>query len=163
MAVSLASRGTARGRRRGGFSDINITPLVDVILVLLVVFMVTAPLLATGLRVELPQVTAEQTPMRDTKLIVTVTRDGRVVFDDRDVTADIETVLLQDVRIQTEREVYVRADKEARYGDVARVVAAARAAGVDGINLLVEPDPVSTDPRRPEPAPSLADPQPKEP
>ena len=129
------------GRRGTGFSDINITPLVDVMLVLLVVFMVTAPLLATGLRVELPQVSAEQTPLRDTKLIVTVTKDGRVVFDDRDATADIETVLLQDVRIQTEREVYVRADKEARYGDVARVVAAARAAGVDGINLLVEPDP----------------------
>lgn len=126
---------------RGSFSTINITPLVDVILVLLVVFMVTAPLLATSLRVELPVVTAEQTSLRDTKLVVTVTKDGNVVFDDRDVTADIEEVLLLDARVQTEREVYVRADKDARYGDVARVVAAARAAGVDGINLLVEPDP----------------------
>jgi biopolymer transport protein TolR len=125
---------------RGGFSDINITPLVDVILVLLVVFMVTAPLLATGLRVELPQVTAEQTPLRDTKLVVTVTKDGSVIFGDRDATADIEEILRTDSLVQTEREIYVRADKDARYGDVARVVAAARAAGVDGINLLVEPD-----------------------
>jgi biopolymer transport protein TolR len=125
---------------RGGFSDINITPLVDVVLVLLVVFMVTAPLLATGLRVELPQVTADETSLRDTMLVITVTKDGSVVFGDRDVTADIEEVLLNDARIQAEREVYVRADKDARYGAVARVVAAARAAGVDGINLLVEPD-----------------------
>jgi biopolymer transport protein TolR len=126
---------------RGGFSDINITPLVDVILVLLVVFMVTAPLLATGLRVELPQVTAEQTPLRDTKLVITVTKDGQIVFGDRDATADIEEILRTDPLVQTEREIYVRADQDARYGDVARVVAAARAAGVDGINLLVEPDP----------------------
>jgi biopolymer transport protein TolR len=134
-----------RGGGRAGFSDINITPLVDVILVLLVVFMVTAPLLATGLRVELPQVTAEQTALRDTELVVTVTKDGRVVFGDRDITADIETVLLNDARVQAEREVYVRAHKDARYGDVARVVAAARSAGVEGINLLVEPDPKPKD------------------
>jgi biopolymer transport protein TolR len=126
---------------RGGFSDINITPLVDVILVLLVVFMVTAPLLATGLRVELPQVGAEPTPLRDTQLVVTVTKDGQVIFADRDATADIEEVLLHDPRVQAEREIYVRADKDARYAAVARVVAAARAAGVEGINLLVEPDP----------------------
>jgi biopolymer transport protein TolR len=140
MAGSPVGRGG-----RNSFSTINITPLVDVILVLLVVFMVTAPLLATGLRVELPVVTADQTSLRDTKLVVTVTKDGHVVFDDRDVTADIEEVLLLDARVQTEREVYVRADKDARYGDVARVVAAARAAGVDGINLLVEPDPEPKD------------------
>lgn len=141
MAGFVGGRGNGRGGGRGGFADINITPLVDVILVLLVVFMVTAPLLATGLRVELPQVTADQTSLRDTKLVITVTKDGHVVFDDRDVTADIEEVLLLDARVQQEREVYVRADKDARYGDVARVVAAARVAGVDGINLLVEPDP----------------------
>jgi biopolymer transport protein TolR len=134
MTVAISSNG------RRGFTDINVTPLVDVVLVLLVVFMVTAPLLATSLRVELPQVTADETALRDTKLVITVTRDGHVVFDDRDATDDIEEVLLHDARVQAEREVYVRADKEARYGDVARVVAAARSAGVDGINLLVEPD-----------------------
>jgi len=125
---------------RGGFRDINITPLVDVMLVLLVVFMATAPLLTTGLRVELPQVTAEQAPLRDTHLVITVTPDDHIVFDDRDVSADIEQTLLADARVQAEREVYVRADKQAHYGTVARVVAAARAAGVEGINLLVEPD-----------------------
>ena len=135
MGMSLG--GSRRGR---GFSDINVTPLVDVMLVLLVVFMVTAPLLTTGLRVELPNVHAENTPVTDTKLVVTVTKDERIMFAEKDVTADIEQVLLTSARIQKERELYIRADKNARYAAVARVVAAARAAGVEGLNLLVEPE-----------------------
>jgi len=129
------------GNRRGrGFSDINITPLVDVMLVLLVVFMVTAPLLTSGLRVELPSVRAQNTPVTDTKLVVTVTKEEQIVFGEKDVTNDIEEVLRTSERIQKERELYIRADKAARYGVVARVVAAARAAGVEGLNLLVEPE-----------------------
>jgi len=138
--MAMAMGGGGRRRGRGGFSDINVTPLVDVMLVLLVVFMVTAPLLTTGLRVELPEVTAHNTPVRDSKLVVTVTRDERILFGERDVTDSIERVLRDSPRVQRERELYVRADKEARYAAVARVVAAARAAGVDGLNLLVEPE-----------------------
>ena len=138
--MDIARSGAGRGRRRRGFSDINITPLVDVMLVLLIVFMVTAPLLTAGLRVELPVVQATNAPVRDTKLVVTVTREGKIALGDVDITADVERVLATDARIQKEREIYIRADKEARYGAVARVVAAARAAGVDGLNLLVEPE-----------------------
>lgn len=129
-----------RGRRKG-FSDINVTPLVDVMLVLLVVFMVTAPLLTTGLRVELPNVEARDTTVKDTKLVVTVTAEERILFGEDDVTANIESALADNARVQKERELYIRADKNARYGAVARVVAAARAAGVEGLNLLVEPSP----------------------
>ncbi len=133
--------GMSLGNRRGrGFSDINITPLVDVMLVLLVVFMVTAPLITSGLRVELPNVRAQNTPVTDTKLVVTVTKDEVIMFAERDVTADLESVLVSSERVQQEKELYIRADKNARYGAVARVVAAARAAGVEGLNLLVEPD-----------------------
>jgi biopolymer transport protein TolR len=134
MAASLGSK----GRR---FADINVTPLVDVMLVLLVVFMVTAPLLTAGLRVELPNVEAHDTTVKDTKLVVTVTKDERILFGEDDVTTDIERVLSQNARVQKEKELYIRADKNARYGAVARVVAAARAAGVEGLNLLVEPEP----------------------
>ncbi|MEZ4299008.1 MAG: biopolymer transporter ExbD [Polyangiaceae bacterium] len=109
-------------------------------LVLLIVFMVTAPLLAAGLRVELPEVQATNAPVRDTKLVVTVTHEGKILLGETDVTADIEDVLAQNARVQKEREIYIRADKRAQYGAVARVVAAARAAGVDGLNLLVEPE-----------------------
>lgn len=132
MAANLPSRG-------GGFRDINVTPLVDVLLVLLVVFMVTAPLLATGLRVDLPEVDAPASSLKDSRLVVTITAEGRILFEDRDVTDEIETLLLADARVQTHRELYIRADEDVRYGVVARVVAAARVAGVEGLNLLVSP------------------------
>ncbi|WP_437756867.1 biopolymer transporter ExbD [Sorangium sp. So ce1389] len=134
------SAGGGRRRRGGGFSEINVTPLVDVMLVLLVVFMVTAPLLTAGLRVELPNVSAEQAPTKDTKLVVTVTKEEKILFGEDDATADIEGVLASNPRVQKEKELYIRADKDARYGAVARVVAAARAAGVEGLNLLVQPE-----------------------
>ena len=139
MAMSVG------GKR--GFTDINVTPLVDVMLVLLVVFMITAPLLATGLRVELPNVSATETPLKDTKLVVTVTApsspgaaDEKILFGERDVTKTIEQELVNNPRIQKEKELYIRADKNAHYGVVARVVAAARRAGVEGLNLLVQPE-----------------------
>jgi biopolymer transport protein TolR len=127
-----------RGRRRG-FRDINITPLVDVMLVLLVVFMVTAPLLTTGLKIDLPDVQAANTPIKDARLLVTVTKDERVLFGEEDVTGRILQVLETSARVQTEKELYIRADKDARYGIVAEVVAAARSSGVVSLNLLVEP------------------------
>jgi len=135
MAGSVGKKG-----RGGGFTDINVTPLVDVMLVLLVVFMITAPLLATTLRVELPNVDAQETSVKDSKLVVTITRDEKILFGEEDVTKNVEAVLLSNPRIQKEKELYIRADKEARYGPVARVVAAARSAGVEGLNLLVQPE-----------------------
>jgi len=132
---------TSLGNRKRGFSDINVTPLVDVMLVLLVVFMVTAPLLTAGLKVELPNVAARDTTVKDTKLVVTVTKEERILFGEEDVTQTIEATLAANPRVQKEKELYIRADKNARYGAVARVVAAARAAGVEGLNLLVEPEP----------------------
>ena len=141
MAMALSGGRSRRGR---GISEINVTPLVDVMLVLLVVFMVTAPLLAAGLRVELPHVDATTAPMKDTKLVVTVTKEEKILFGEDDVTATIEGALASNERVQKEKELYIRADKSARYGAVARVVAAARAAGVEGLNLLVEPEPEAT-------------------
>lgn len=137
MAIST---GSGRRQRGKGFGEINVTPLVDVMLVLLVVFMVTAPLLASGLKVELPQVDASEAPLKDTKLIVTVTKEEKILFGEDDVTENVEDVLATNARVQKEKELYIRADKNARYGAVARVVAAARSAGVVGLNLLVEPE-----------------------
>jgi biopolymer transport protein TolR len=128
------------GGRGKGFSEINVTPLVDVMLVLLVVFMVTAPLLTAGLRVELPNVAAHESSTKDTKLVVTVTKEEKILFGEDDVTGNVEDVLARNPRVQKEKELYIRADKNARYGAVARVVAAARSAGVEGLNLLVEPE-----------------------
>jgi biopolymer transport protein TolR len=145
--------GASVGRSGRGFRDINVTPLVDVMLVLLVVFMVTAPLLTTGLRIDLPDVKAANTPVKDARLLVTVTKDERVLFGEEDVTDRVDSVLRENARVQKERELYIRADKAARYGIVATVVAAARASGVESLNLLVEPvveelgpEPVETKP-----------------
>jgi biopolymer transport protein TolR len=128
------------GRARRGFREINVTPLVDVMLVLLIVFIVTAPLLTTGLRIDLPEVQAAQTPVKDARLMVTVTKDERILFGEEDVTGRIDTALKENARVQKERELYIRADKDARYGIVATVVAAARNSGVESLNLLVEPE-----------------------
>ena len=141
MALSRGGGGgRGSGGEGGGFRDINVTPLVDVMLVLLIVFMVTAPLLTTGLHVDLPEVNAANTPLKDAKLVVTVTKDEKIMFGERDVTASIETELRSNKRVQEEHEIYILADKEARYGVVARTVAAARSAGVTSLNLLVEPE-----------------------
>jgi biopolymer transport protein TolR len=134
MALSASRHGG------GGFREINVTPLVDVMLVLLIVFMVTAPLLTSGLHIDLPEVQAANTPIKDAKLVLSITKDERILFGETDVTKDVERVLLENPRVQKEHELYIRADKDARYGVVARAVAAARAAGVTSLNLLVDPE-----------------------
>lgn len=135
----MAKRVRREAKKR--FTEINVIPLVDVMLVLLIVFMVAAPLLATGVRIDLPNAQAANTPVKDAKLIVSITKDEQILFGETDVTANIEAVLKANERVQQERELYIRADREARYGIVARAVAAARAAGVSSLNLLVEPEP----------------------
>lgn len=141
--------GAARRGRRGGFRDINITPLVDVMLVLVVVFMVTAPLLTTGLRINLPEVHAANTPVKDARLLVTVTKDEKILFGEEDVTSHVDQALKDNPRVQKEHELYIRADKDARYGIVATVVAAARNSGVESLNLLVQPE-IEPDTDKPE-------------
>jgi len=134
MALSTGKRGG------GGFRDINVTPMVDVMLVLLIVFMVAAPLLTNGLHIDLPEVQATNTPVKDAKLVLSITKEEKILFGEDDVTADVEKALLTNPRVQKEHELYIRADKDARYGVVARAVAAARVAGVTSLNLLVDPE-----------------------
>ena len=134
MSLSGASR------RGGAFREINVTPLVDVMLVLLIVFMVTAPMLTSGLHIDLPEVQASNTPVKDAKLVVSITKDEKILFGEDDVTQNLEDVLNTNARVQKEHELYIRADKDSHYGVVARAVAAARSAGVTSLNLLVDPE-----------------------
>jgi len=136
--MSLSHPG--REARSSAFHDINVTPMVDVMLVLLVVFMVTAPLLVTGLRIDLPEVQATNTPIKDARLVLSITADERILLGDQDVTANLEEVLRGNPAAQREHELYIRADQVAHYGVVARAVAAARSAGITSLNLLVEPE-----------------------
>jgi biopolymer transport protein TolR len=135
-----AAPGGRGGRRRlGGMNDINVTPLIDVMLVLLVIFMVTAPLLTTGVHVDLPK--AKSAPMQadDTKVLIIVTRDERVFLGKDDITDAIEDRITTNARLKEEKEAYVQADENVRYGVVLRVMAAARTAGVDKLGMITDP------------------------
>ncbi|MGE3142038.1 MAG: protein TolR [Hyphomonadaceae bacterium] len=153
MAMGLASarRGRSRSRRRGRLSEINVTPFVDVMLVLLIVFMVTAPLLTVGVPVELPRTNAKQLPPETQPLTVTVQQDGSIYLQDTRVArGDILNQLRAISREGYDRRIFIRADSNVSYGHVADVMAILSAAGFRNLGLV-------TDPTRNTPAPALPD------
>jgi biopolymer transport protein TolR len=126
-------------RRLGGMNEINVTPLIDVMLVLLVIFMVTAPLLTTGVPVDLPK--AKSAPMQadDTKLLVIVTSDEHVYLGKDEITGAVEDRLKTNARVREDKELYIQADENVKYGAVLRVMAAARTAGVEKLGMITDP------------------------
>jgi biopolymer transport protein TolR len=138
--MAMAAAGGGRGKRRlGGMNEINVTPLIDVMLVLLVIFMVTAPLLTTGVSVELPKVKSAPMQADDSKLMVIVTSDEHVYLGKDEITGDMENKLKTNERLKTEKELYVQADENVKYGAVLRVMAAARSAGVEKLGMVTDP------------------------
>jgi biopolymer transport protein TolR len=136
----MGSAGGGRGRRRlGGMNEINVTPLIDVMLVLLVIFMVTAPLLTTGVQVDLPKVRSAPMQTDDSKLLVIVTADEHVYLGKDEITNAVEERMKANARLQEEKELYVQADENVKYGVVLRVMAAARSAGVEKLGMVTDP------------------------
>ena len=126
------------GPRRTPMAEINVTPLVDVVLVLLIIFMVTAPFLTAGLDIQLPKVSAQGLDLRE-GLTLTIDPNGAIRLDQAPVTlAGLEDALNR--RGAASRPVYVRADQHVPYGVVAQVIGRAREAGVTNIGLVTEPD-----------------------
>lgn len=123
-------------------SDINVTPMVDVMLVLLIIFMVVTPMLQKGVSVDLAKVNnPQQMPDADKEdaLIVAVMRGGDVFFGNDKIPVDQLTNKIRDrIANRVEKRVYVRADARARFGSVVQVVDNVRAAGVDQLGLLTE-------------------------
>ena len=139
MGMGAAASG-GRGRRRmGGMNEINVTPLIDVMLVLLVIFMVTAPLLTTGVQVDLPKVKSAPMQMDEAKLLVIITADEHVYLGKDEITQGLDDKLKTNARLQEEKELYVQADENVKYGAVLRVMAAARAAGVEKLGMITDP------------------------
>jgi biopolymer transport protein TolR len=129
-------------RNNETLSQINVTPLVDVMLVLLVIFMVTAPILHQGVSVNLPRVQAGALSGEDVQLVVSVTAKGGVYLNDAAMTApELLSKLQAIVREHPERNVYLRADSSVPYGEVMRVMASIRQAGVQRLGMVTEPPP----------------------
>jgi len=130
------------GRSRSSLAQINVTPLVDVMLVLLIIFMVTAPMMEQGLDVNLPKVDkAGELATTKEPLVVTVTRDrGIAVSGNRVENVErLGAVLRQMLSKTPEREVFLEADEGVAYGRVVEVMAAVRAAGVSKLGMVTEP------------------------
>jgi biopolymer transport protein TolR len=137
--------GTRRRRRRGkaaAMSEINVTPFVDVMLVLLIIFMVAAPLLTVGVPVELPRTAASALPTeQEEPLTITMTSDGRVLIQTTEVT---ETELIPRLRAiaaeRTSDKVFLRADGAIPYERVAQIMGALNAGGFRNIGLVTDTD-----------------------
>ena len=129
------------GGQRRAMTDINVTPLVDVMLVLLIIFMVTAPLIQSGVKVDLPRASAQQMEHQEEKLVLTITRDRRVYLGTTEIPAvDLEKKLSTNARIQKDKELYLHADRSLPYGQVVEIMAVARRAGVESLGMITEPD-----------------------
>lgn len=145
MAMAVAGGGRAggrRGRRRGGnrpMSDINVTPMVDVMLVLLIVFMVAAPLMTVGVPIDLPETQARQMETQSQPITVSVTPDGQIFLGDEPVALEalVERVGAAAVNGPEDR-IYVRGDGAASYGTVMRVMGTLSGAGYSKIGLITD-------------------------
>lgn len=129
------------GGGTGPMSEINVTPLVDVMLVLLIIFMVTAPLLQQGVKVDLPNTDAP--PMKtstEERLVLTLTKDGRAYLGKTEVPVErITDLLSNNEKLKLDKELYFHADQELPYGLVVKVMAAAKAGGADSIAMVTDP------------------------
>ena len=139
MGMGGGGGGGGRRRRMGGMNEINVTPLIDVMLVLLVIFMVTAPLLTTGVQVDLPKVKSAPMQTDDSKLLLIITADEHVYLGKDEITNALEDRLKNNTRLQDEKEAYIQADENVKYGIVLRVMAAARGAGVEKLGMITDP------------------------
>ena len=143
MGANLGTNGGRRGRGRQGsrpMSEINVTPMVDVMLVLLIVFMVAAPLLTVGIPVDLPKTKAQSMSGDDEPLAVTIQADGTVFLQDTEIeVSEIAPKLIAIAENGYEQRIYVRGDKAIDYGRVMEVMGTINRAGFRRVALITDP------------------------
>ena len=121
-------------------SDINVTPFVDVMLVLLIIFMVTAPMMMQGMDVALPQVTSKPLETKEEHLMITLSKDGQIYINDFQVTLDtLQDKLAKILQGRANPDVYLKADRDVPYGVVAQAMAQIKDAGVEKLGMVTEP------------------------
>lgn len=136
MAVDLSSE-----RNGMTISQINVTPLVDVMLVLLVIFMVTAPIIQQGVQVNLPQTQAGAIAGKEDPLIVTVAKNGKLYLNDNALTSEELGQKLRAIKkAQGDKPVYLRADQDVRYGVVMKTIADIKQAGIEKLGMVTRPN-----------------------
>jgi biopolymer transport protein TolR len=141
MNVAGSAGGGRRGRRKPVMAEINVTPMVDVMLVLLIIFMVSAPLLTVGVPLDLPQTQAKSLEQNQKPLQLSVDVNGKVYINDTEIPINELVPKLKaitDARGGLEERIYMRADKKADYGTVARVMGLLSGAGFKRLALVTE-------------------------
>jgi len=145
MGASLTTKTRSRGRRTGGayrpMAEINVTPFVDVMLVLLIVFMVAAPLLTAGVAVDLPDSKAKAMSEEENQPIeITVTKDDKVYIGESEIKdGRLIPLLAAMTEGQADRRIYIRADQAISYGQVMKVIGAVNGAGFTKVALISDP------------------------
>ncbi|MGE5664306.1 MAG: protein TolR [Deltaproteobacteria bacterium] len=131
---------TGNGGDRRMMAEINVTPLVDVMLVLLIIFMVTAPMLTQGVDVNLPQANAKAMRADEERLVITVDANSRIFIGRQPVEFNrMSRTLKAIVSQRADRQVFFRADRTVPYGFVVKVIAEARSAGIEKLGMVTEP------------------------
>jgi len=140
MAFAIRTDGARRGRgKRPPMSDINVTPMVDVMLVLLVIFMVTAPLLSVGVPVDLPKASAAPITGQDEPLVVTINAKGEVYLQSSEVPLDQLAARLQAITVnKPDQRIFVRGDKAIDYGRIMEVMGAINQGGFKHVALVAD-------------------------
>jgi len=129
-----------RGNNKNFMSDINVTPLVDVMLVLLIIFMVTAPMLMQGVEVNLPKTTTKNIKTKEEPLMLTVNKEKEIFIEKHRITLDNLEIKIQKIfENRRDKEILLRADKEVPYGFVIKVIAKVKQAGIDKLGMVTEP------------------------
>lgn len=130
----------SNGNNKRFMSDINVTPFVDVMLVLLIIFMVTAPMMMEGVDVNLPQTTTKNIKTPEDPLIMTVTKDGQIYLEKHSMKLEeLETKLETILKYRRDKEILLKADREVQYGYVVQVIAGIKRAGIDKLGMITEP------------------------
>ena len=121
-------------------AQINVTPLVDVMLVLLVIFMVTAPIIQQGVQVNLPQTKSGAIPGTEEFLVVTVAKNGKIYLNDNAMNpGELGQKLAAIKKLQADKQVYLRADQDVRYGIVIKTIAEIKQAGIERLGMVTRP------------------------
>jgi biopolymer transport protein TolR len=129
-----------KGGGRATLSEINVTPMVDVMLVLLIIFMVTTPLIQQGVKVNLPETRAAPVEADEKKLVVSIDAQKRVFIGEAEIAlAEFEEKLKANAKAQKDKEMYLHADRDLPYGVVVDVMAAAQRAGVTNVGMITDP------------------------